>query len=238
MSRRVIVCLIGILLSSCAVKHTQKLDLPSDNEKKITESGLFKNRIPEWTTCKGQISLELEKNQKTSLQSLVTIKKDSLIWASVKAAFGIELFRLMVTNDSIYYIDRVKKTFFIKPISDASEISEDIDFLNLQAILTGTINSKETTENFITDFSFFSNNITYFIDSTKQRVTSMNYIKDEKNIELKYNYSKKLGKGIIPSQIEILGFKNKSAIIKHTKIIFNQKQNISFKIPNSYAEKL
>ena len=109
--------------------------------------------------------------------------------------------------------------------------------MTLQQILTGNINSQEIYEVIKKDLSFFSNNITHFIDTTTNRVKSISYITDEEKTELKYYYSEKVGRGIIPQKIELIGEKNKETIIKHTKNIFNQKQNIAFKIPASYVEK-
>ena len=66
----------------------------------------------------------------------IRIKKDSIIWISLKAPLGIEVLRTMITPDSIYFMNRMNKTYFIKPVSHLKEVvNTNINFFQLQEIL-------------------------------------------------------------------------------------------------------
>ena len=110
--------------SSCVTKNVTELSLsiPPKNAKELIAKVNSKNKSPEWLALKGKVRLLLEKDNEVSLGISIRVRKDSLIWASVTAPFGIELFRAVLTKDSVYYINRTSKTYFVKPIAHISKI--------------------------------------------------------------------------------------------------------------------
>jgi hypothetical protein len=49
--------------------------------------------------------------------------RDSLIWVSVNAVFGIEAMRMLITNDSVYLLDKLNKTYLIRSINYLQEVT-------------------------------------------------------------------------------------------------------------------
>lgn len=75
---------------------------------------------------------------KTNLRGQIRIKDDSLIWISFTPALGIEAARVMLTNDSIMFINRLNKTYFSgKYELIDSLLHTTIDFSLLQSMLVG-----------------------------------------------------------------------------------------------------
>ena len=50
--------------------------------------------------------------KKTSFNGQLRIQKDSLIWLSFSPGLGIEVFRIMITQDSVMFINRMNNTYF------------------------------------------------------------------------------------------------------------------------------
>ena len=64
------------------------------------------------------------------------LKKDSIIWISLKYPLGLEILRVMLTPDSVYLMNRLEKTYFVRPFTHIKEsIKADINFFQLQEIL-------------------------------------------------------------------------------------------------------
>ena len=49
--------------------------------------------------------------------------KDSLIWISVNAVFGIEAMRLLINKDSVFLLDKLNKTYLTRSIDYLQEVS-------------------------------------------------------------------------------------------------------------------
>lgn len=58
---------------------------------------------------KGEIKLNNAGTYKVNLD--VRFKKDEVIWISVQAILGIELFRIMIDQESIQWINKIQKTY-------------------------------------------------------------------------------------------------------------------------------
>ena len=118
MNKIVSYLLILLFASSCATKKVAELDfsVPPKNSKEVISRVNSKNNTPEWLFLKGKINIK-KGGQNISLGISIKHRKDSLIWASVSAPFGIELLRTVLTKDSVFYVNRTNKTYFKKPIS-------------------------------------------------------------------------------------------------------------------------
>ncbi|MEZ5196431.1 MAG: DUF4292 domain-containing protein [Bacteroidales bacterium] len=91
----------------------------------------------DWFTAKYNLDLIIDK-KKTSLSGQLRVKKDSVIWISFSPALGIEMARLLVTTDSVKFINRINKTYFegdYRLVNDF--LDSNVDFDVLQSILLG-----------------------------------------------------------------------------------------------------
>ena len=229
--------------SSCVTKNFAEVDLsiPPKNTKELIERVNSKNKSPEWLTLKGKVRLILEKDNEVSLGISIRVRKDSLIWASVTAPFGIELFRAVLTKDSVYYINRTNKTYFVKPISHIAKIiKSDISFNEIQEMIMA--NPKIVKKK----YSFNKTNDDFLLSAQDDIYTISNFYRIRKGVlidagnSLIYTYSNFIFENDFPEQLElIVKSSSENAYnlkLNYSKVVFDQQQQTPFKIPSSYVE--
>ncbi len=231
-----------LILSSCSIK-VREIDYAKapKNAKDLIERVISKNKIPEWLSLKGKVNL-IKDEKNITLNINIKCRKDSLIWASVSAPFGIELFRTMLTKDSMYYINRTNKTFFVKPITDITTfLKVDISFDEIQEMITANprVLKKEYTFHIIENtFELNAKQVFYKVSADFYRILRASII-DGGN-ELNYEFSSFINQNefIFPKQfsISVRSSENFEATLDYSKIVFNEKQKLPFKIPSSYVE--
>ena len=225
-----------IILSSCNLLKKSNTDNNSSNNISLSEKELIKkinsqNISPEWTSLNSKIKVNKE-GQEVTINAHIRIKKDSIIWISVKAPLGIEIFRTMITSDSVYYMNRMNKNYFIKHISHIREVVKaDVSFIKLQEIIFASPN--------ITALN--SNKENYEILKDIFRVYKMELQEEEdKKVSIRYSDYKvfsDIGGLYFPEKIfiDVKSEEVFTAEINYTKIKFNKTASISFKIPKSYV---
>ena len=57
------------------------------------------------------------------MNAVLRMYRDSLIWVSVNAVFGIEAMRMLITKDSVYLLDKLNKTYLIRRIDYLQEVT-------------------------------------------------------------------------------------------------------------------
>ena len=200
-------------------------------EKELIKQINLKNISPDWTSLNSKIKVNKE-GQEVTINAHIRIKKDSIIWISVKAPLGIEIFRTMITSDSVYYMSRMNKNYFIKHISHIREVVKaDVSFIKLQEIIFASPN--------ITVLN--SNKENYEILKDIFRVYKMELQEEEdKKVSIRYSDYKvfsDIGGLYFPEKIfiDVKSEEVFTAEINYTKIKFNKTSSISFKIPKSYV---
>ncbi|MFH1297933.1 MAG: DUF4292 domain-containing protein [Bacteroidota bacterium] len=126
-----------LLFSSC---KTQR----SIIRKPIKEEGpeyLFaklKERELQFTWFNARFSADYRNgNQKYAFSGQIRIQKDTLIWLSLRV-MGLEGMRLMITQDSIKYINRINNTYLIGDWYDLNKfLNANIEYDILQSFLIG-----------------------------------------------------------------------------------------------------
>lgn len=117
---------------------------------------------------------------RNSFSGQIRIHKDSLIWISISPALGIEMARVLISNDSVKYMNRIDNTYFISDFNYINSlINSTLDFDMLQAFLTGN------------DFSFYENssfkasidNREYKLVTTERRKLKK-YLRHNQNISI------------------------------------------------------
>ncbi len=77
-------------------------------------------------------------NSNYSVSGSIRIKKDSAIYISVSPILGIELARLLVTPDSVKFLNRLEGTYFEGGMDFLNTMfNTNLDFYMLQSILVG-----------------------------------------------------------------------------------------------------
>ena len=138
-SRAIILILSFFTIAACNVKRnmTDNISSPPKSAKALISRIEANNKAPDWLSVKGKINLDKD-SKKIKFSTDIRIRKDSAIWMSIRAPFGIEIFRAMLMPDSIYFMNIPKSTFTKQPISYLhQQINTEISFFQIQEMFFG-----------------------------------------------------------------------------------------------------
>jgi hypothetical protein len=91
----------------------------------------------EWFSAKVDTEV-INKGEKTSFKTNLRMKKDSIIWMSISPALGIEVARMIITPDSIKFLDKWNDQYYIGTHEFLEErIKVHLDFNMLQDLAVG-----------------------------------------------------------------------------------------------------
>ena len=104
MTRRIAITLLVLLLVATSCASGKKTTQPTPPQS-------F-----EWLTA--NLSIQAEGNGMASddLSGQLRMRHDSLIWLSVTATMGVEVIRAKVSNDSVWILNRLEKTYLAEPL--------------------------------------------------------------------------------------------------------------------------
>ncbi|HHL52156.1 MAG TPA: DUF4292 domain-containing protein [Flammeovirgaceae bacterium] len=92
-----------------------------------------------YLVIKSKIELR-EPHKTTKVTALVRLKKDSIIWFNLSGALGVQGIRGIITQDSVFIINRVEKSFNAYSFADVSrEFNFPIDFALIQSMIVGNM---------------------------------------------------------------------------------------------------
>ncbi|MEG0795041.1 MAG: DUF4292 domain-containing protein [Odoribacter sp.] len=137
----VFLLVISLFLFSCrSVKQvTEKKEVPFITENKLLKN-IESNKLAYKTLYAKRIDLSLSgKKVSGSFKSSLKIVRDSFIQISVTAPLGIEVARILLTVDSIKFIDLFHKKYFLTDYNYFyNKFDAHIGFDCIQKILTNT----------------------------------------------------------------------------------------------------
>lgn len=130
-------CMIVIISSCKTVRSIYKAPLKEQGASYLFDE--LKNSELKYDYFNAKFNLNFQKNKKkTSFKGQVRIQKDSMIWVSFSPLLGIEVARLLITNDSVKFINRMNKTYFRGDYQYLNEfLDTNLDFDILQALIMG-----------------------------------------------------------------------------------------------------
>lgn len=70
----------------------------------------------EWMTANLDIQAEGNGMSFDNLSGQLRMRRDSIVWLSVTATMGIEVLRAKVSNDSVWVLNRMEKTYLAEPL--------------------------------------------------------------------------------------------------------------------------
>ena len=112
-------------------------------------------------------------SQKYKLNIACRIIKDSIIWINANHASGIAVARIIVTQDSIKIINKLKKTYSLQSNKELlSNIDYHLDFNTLQSILSAELINWENNKNIIKayrDYKSYKDSTSYLLQNLKKR---------------------------------------------------------------------
>ncbi len=128
-----------IFLSACKTVKTSDGTTLRVRSANFLVKKLEQQRLDvEWMTAK--VKLKLSENGRTTRASAdLRMRKDSVIWMSVKK-FGIEGVRVLITTDSVYLINRLDREYIVQDFSFIeSEFNLPASFETLQDFILGNV---------------------------------------------------------------------------------------------------
>jgi len=90
----------------------------------------------EWLTANMSIQAEGNGMEFNDLSGQLRMRHDSLVWLSVTATMGVEVLRAKVSNDSVWLINRLEKTYLAEPLDTlTTQLGMPLSLPLLQALL-------------------------------------------------------------------------------------------------------
>ncbi len=114
-----------LLLASCSVnRKLTQTDTSSTKLKKRSAKYLQKQLQSqaldvEWLSAKAKVNFK-DPNQTRNFTTNIRMRKDSVIWMNVKR-LNVEAFRILITTDSIYVINRLEKEYYVEDLKLVEE---------------------------------------------------------------------------------------------------------------------
>lgn len=149
MNRKIVFVLLvlAIALSSCKTER----NIAKEPIKEYGSEYLFekmKENELQYNTISFKADIRTKINRKKSnLNATVRIYRDSLIWVSISPGLGLEAARVLITQDSLFFMNRITKEYMGCTFSYiTNRFKVDVDFNMLQSLLLGN------------DFSAYENN--------------------------------------------------------------------------------
>ena len=76
----------------------------------------------EWMTANLDIQAEGNGQSFDDLSGQIRMRKDSLVWLSMTGPLGVEVLRAKVSNDSVWVVNRMEKTYLTEPMDTISAL--------------------------------------------------------------------------------------------------------------------
>jgi hypothetical protein len=106
---------------------------------KATYEQIQKQRIS-YTTFSAKLNVDYEgiDDKKYNVNAFVRMYKDSVIWVSINAIFGIEAMRAYITKDSVKLLDKQNKIYTARSVAYLQDVSAlPLDLATLQELIIG-----------------------------------------------------------------------------------------------------
>src|SRR5215216_5980977 len=152
--RIIITILAIIILASCrSTKKIQTAIAKKDSVEtnivvvKVDTPQLIKSIVEkldsnwvEFTTFSAKVDIDYRggDDKHYDVNASMRMYKDSLIWISVNAVFGIEAMRMLITSDSVFLLDKLNKSYLVRSIDYLQEVTSlPLTLSMLQDLLVG-----------------------------------------------------------------------------------------------------
>lgn len=165
--------LILLVFTSCAKKKVVEKPLKLQGKSvKFLQAKIEENRLNFETLSARFTAKTIFNNDKLNVKGNLKLKKDSIVWLSLTKLGGVEIVRLILTTDSIKFINKWDKEYFIGPIDKLNTIDGiDLGFKQIQGMLTGAMIEYNPEDK----FGSSNDNVTYLLSSrNKSKVKKSN----------------------------------------------------------------
>jgi len=234
-----------LVITSCNLKRdaTRLSVIDNINIKSVLENFNKKKFTDNWVAIKTKIKLN-SKGANVSLSANIKVRQDSLIWASITAPIIGEVSRVMISQDSIYYINRTNSTWIVQPIIFLNDLLEtDVSYSIIQQIITTAVKlpKKDFTSSMIGSKILITNindSNYYVINSENNYVEEINIsLNNTKSLKVRYSGLQIFNDKKYPKNLSVtMPEGNFYLDIKYSNIETRKKERAIFNIPKSYNE--
>ncbi len=224
------------------------------------DSASFK---PEWVTAKASVTT-IDDGNETSFNISMRAKKDSVIWISISPLLGIEVARVLITPDTVKFLDRLHGKYQVNTFETINKLLQlKVNFEIVQSLLYGNFFAYKKNENrfnsvYLEDKYYILSSLTkhklkrsleekdpnkpviqdVYVNHTDFRVQKMS-VEDQKigkALETEYNDFRVTDAGQFPfkSVTKITAEKNFEIRIEYGKVNTGEAQEFPFNVPNNY----
>lgn len=220
------------------------------------------NNSFEYSTLSSKLNMNISSG-KSSISSKANMRiiKNSIIQLSIQPLFGVEMFRVHITPDTLILLDRMNKQYVKESISDLKkEYPVGFDFETLQALFSNHIfvSGKQNLE--ISDYNRFqikkASNTHYLLKATDElsaidysftvdgsdRVGFTHLVEPEKRYSLQWQYSnfEMVQDKMFPSKMNVsveTPSRRMAVGLDFSDIRKDESFTLSMNIPSGYTQK-
>lgn len=241
MNRLFLLIIIALLIKSCVTTKTTKNYPASKIGNTIDLINTVKNRNNNKISSvflKGDVRFSYNQTQ-LSLGIIIKSYKDSLIWASLRGPFGIEVFRAQMSPDSVHIINHTNNTYSEKPISFLSflPVHSENYFNDIQNIIIAKLPIiKDEYNCTIEQDGFFlkSQNNKYKISKSYDIESADLNMRSFFNVRYEFQDFDEANR--FPKKQKIHLNEEELINLNYSKVKFNAPLNISFNKPSNYVK--
>jgi len=100
-------------LASCSKKRIQTEAKIKKKSAKQIQKKIVKNDFDiDWFAAKAKVSYTEPNNYSQTFSANIKLKADSAIWISIVPVLGIEMARILITNERVQVLDRINKKYY------------------------------------------------------------------------------------------------------------------------------
>jgi hypothetical protein len=199
-------------IAVCLVVLTVMLSGCNKKLRNIFSDDLAVDRF-EYQYMTAKAKLKYDDGEKSfSAGANIRMQRDSVIWISISPGLGIEAARVMVRPDSVFFIDRINKTYFVASIAQLSERYQfEFSFQMIESLLLGNLIYPYARENLVkyeTGKSYVQNKagieFDNFIGDDTRKLERLLVTDLETNSTISVNYSdfQLVGDDVLPFEID------------------------------------
>lgn len=174
-----------LVFVSCKVQQKtteiEKVDFNHYNDKELLDS-LAKHEL-HFDVIAGKATVKYNDGKESSFKTHIRIKKDSAIWLSITPLLGIEMARVLITKDTLKFINRIDKEYFIGSFDYINnKFGVDLDYQMIEAIIVGNSMEFDDDERKIKT-SIDRRKDAYFISTARKRKIRKEIKKDKTRLK-------------------------------------------------------
>lgn len=268
MNKRILILLIFSVLSLLffGTSCSSKKKMTKTSLREFTASRLIKEvekHSFDYDNLQAKMNVKIETNAKNfSVKGQLRMKKDSIIWTSFSLPLGLEIVRVKVSPDSVFFLNRTEKTYLCESIDVFNDISPLITSIGfIQSVLIGNDINLRESDNYNVEIDNGQYNLLIskklkkiikqndedwkvmmkelWIDPQLFKITKYNikeYHDSKRSIEVQYSDFEEVNDKYIPSKITIYihGDYYLKASVIYSNIMVGDNIDFNFNVPKKY----